>query len=93
MINYLLNWSSYLVISRCHQRAELLRLSDVRFTRGRSLLRGRDRRRRPAGPRRRRTPGRRLFAPLGRLELRRQHIEHHLHVLVSAGLHVLVKLQ
>lgn len=61
----------------------------------RSLLRGRDRGRRPAGPRRRRPPcrPRLLFAPLGVLELRRQHLEHHLHVLVSTGLHVFMKLQ
>lgn len=79
-------------MDRCHQ-TELRSMHSMLASR--SLLRGRDRGRRPAGPRRRRPPcrPRLLFAPLGVLELRRQHLEHHLHVLVSTGLHVFMKLQ
>lgn len=66
-----------------------------------SLLRGRDHGRRPvAGPRRRRRPRRALAALVvvlgavrGHLQLRGQDLEHHLHVPVATGLHILVKLQ
>ena len=69
---------------------------------GGPLLRGRDHGRRPvAGPRRRRRrrrPRRALAlvvlgAVRGHLQLRGQDLEHHLHVLVATGLHILVKLQ
>lgn len=52
---------------------------------------GKRRRRRAAGPRRWR---RRLLLPdVRRLQLGGEHVEHDLHVLVAAGLHVLVELQ
>jgi len=67
---------------------------------GGPLLRGRDHGRRPvAGPRRRRRRPRRALALVvlgavrGHLQLRGQDLEHHLHVLVATGLHILVKLQ
>ena len=52
-----------------------------------------------AGPRRRRRPLALLLvvvlggAVCGRLQLRGQDVEHHLHVPVATGLHILVKLQ
>jgi len=67
---------------------------------GGPLLRGRDHGRRPvAGPRRRRRRPRRALALVvlgavrGHLQLRGQDLEHHLHVPVATGLHILVKLQ